>query len=240
MTFLSEGIFSELLSGIHYALFNCRSRRRASDGCGLLAGVYQQQQQHISISTLQNELRALCVSSPPSLHASPIHASSIVNQTHQSHISAIANSPAASLPPSSPPPALPLISEENSPSYSTSQKPNDGQPPNDPNLSTSNSSSSIQKTLMAGLLSKGFSGSPVPLITPPHSFQSSPVTSPNTAPSIAITDELGTLQFPILPPPIDFQLVSSHPNLDNDPNKPAVSADMLLNKLHRWRNDESK
>ena len=103
--------------------------------------------------------------------------------------------------------------------------------------------SNLQKTLMSGLLSKGFAGSPVPLITPPHSFRSSPVTSPNTAPSIAITDELGTLQFsnfPILPPPIDFQLVSSHPNLDNDPEKPSVSADMLLNKLHRWGNEERK
>ena len=92
---------------------------------------------------------------------------------------------------------------------------------------------------MAGLSSKGYSGN-APLVTPPQSFRSSPMTSPNTAPSIAITDELGTLQFPILPPPIDFQLVSSHPNLDNDPEKSPMSADMLLNKLHRWRNDESK
>lgn len=161
----------------------------------------------------------------------------------QSHMSGIASSPAASLPPSSPPPALPLISEENSPS--TSQKPEEcpTESTNKPSAGgNSHPMSNIQKSLMSGLLSKGFPGSPVPLITPPHSFRSSPVTSPNTAPSIAITDELGTMQFsnfPILPPPLQF-LVSSHPNLDNDPEKPSVSADMLLNKLHRWRNDESK
>ncbi|KAJ6223651.1 hypothetical protein RDWZM_002196 [Blomia tropicalis] len=220
-----------------------RSRRRASDGCGLLSGAYQQQ--HISISTLQNELRALCVSSPPSLHASPIHGSSIANQTLPSHISVISNSPATSLPPSSPPPALPLISEENASTFVTSSTGNTNntlddspKPLIDGGTQSSNQISNIQKTLLSNLLTKGYSGSPIPLITPPHSFRSSPVTSPNTAPSIAITDELGTMQFPILPPPIDFQLVSSHPNLDNDPNKPAMSADMLLNKLHRWRNDE--
>lgn len=84
-----------------------------------------------------------------------------------------------------------------------------------------------------------YTGSPVPLITPPQSFRSSPITSPNHAtPSISITDELGTSQFPILPPPIDFQLVASHPNLDKDSSN--VSAGIIFNQLHRWRNDDSK
>ncbi|CAG2101057.1 unnamed protein product [Medioppia subpectinata] len=143
-----------------------RNRRRASDGSAV--------RNQISISSLQTELRALCVSSPPSLQTSPIHC--------------VSPQPSSASLPSSPPPTLPLISEE---FHAVT--------------------------------------SPVPLLTPPQSFRSSPVTSPSVAPSIAITDELGTsLQFPILPPPVDFQ--HSVPNLD------AEAEDFAA--LHRWTNDE--
>jgi hypothetical protein len=164
-----------------------RSRRRASDGSNSLT----QKQQQISIASLQTELRALCVSSPPSLQTSPIHCASPTTPIA---------APITSLPPSSPPPTLPQISEESQPSVPVTS-------------------------------------SPIPLLTPPQSFRSSPVTSPNT-PSIAITDELGTLQFPILPPPIDFQHVTSHPNLER--GALAGLEDISLIRLHRWRNDESK
>lgn len=226
-------------------------------------------QQHISISSLQNELRALCVSSPPSLHSSPVHVSSVMSvtagatATHtSSHGKSVKSSSSATtavtaaatvtLPPTSPPsPILPLISEENTLSSTNAKSEEDlaafvcqqqqqeqyhhqPLPPNNKQ----------NKPLFGGasdFLAKGFAigaGVGTPLVTPPHSFRSSPVTSPNAmAPFIAITDELGAMQFPILAPPTDFQLVSSHPNLNNDADK---SPEQLFNKLHRWNNDESK
>ncbi|KPM08452.1 serine/threonine-protein kinase SIK3-like protein [Sarcoptes scabiei] len=227
-----------------------KSRRRASDGS--TAGIYNNQQ--ISIPSLQNELRALCVSSPPSLHTSPIHVPTMTN--HHQTLQALSNS---SLPPASPP-ALPQICEENQKQEGEIE---------------SSENNSHCKTLADSTMTSLYGGfSPIPLLTPPQSFQTSPVTSPHhlnylqqpnqsarinnsavnilpqinpskTTPSISITDELGASQFPILPPPLDFQLAASHPNLEKDNiggglNSSRVQTDLILNRLHRWRNDESK
>nr|XP_046910015.1 serine/threonine-protein kinase SIK1-like isoform X1 [Dermatophagoides farinae] len=244
-----------------------RSRRRASDG-STAAGIYHQyhqqhqhqhhqhhhhhhQQQQISIPFLQHELRALCLSSPPSLHTSPIHhgtSTAMANQQQSHHISsasAISNSSAtsSSLPPSSPPPTLPQISEEIHKIDIDLEQPQHQLQHKSAKLTTTTSQQ------MQQLPNSRYTaaGSSVPLITPPQSFRSSPVTSPNhaTTPSISVTDELGASQFPILPPPIDFQLTmtNSHPNLDQDSdsvtNAKIVTTDLLFNRLHRWRNDET-
>ncbi|XP_054168435.1 serine/threonine-protein kinase SIK3 homolog [Oppia nitens] len=163
------------IASVTSVVSNERSRRRASDGASICVRGPQ-----ISISSLQTELRALCVSSPPSLQTSPIH----------SVCSPIAT-PSVSLP-SSPPPTLPLISEE-------------------------------------------LGATTVPLLlTPPQSFRSSPV-SP-VAPQIAVTDADTGALFPILPPPVDFQHVSSQPNLEANvsANEPQES------RLHRWQEDNRR
>ncbi|XP_027202378.2 uncharacterized protein LOC113796328 isoform X1 [Dermatophagoides pteronyssinus] len=201
-----------------------RSRRRASDGS--TAGIFNHHhphphQQQISIPFLQNELRALCVSSPPSLHASPIHGNHLAAGAKPN-----SSNTSSSLPPSSPPLTLPQISEE---IHKTDVQQHDA------TMLVHNKSNNPHPCRHA-------TGSSVPLITPPQSFRSSPVTSPNHAtPSISVTDELGASQFPILPPPIDFQLANSHPNLDQDSNvsSKVTAADLLFNRLHRWRNDET-
>lgn len=169
--------------------------------------------QQISIASLQTELRALCVSSPPSLQTSPIHSSQPPQlSSPTTPVPTPINQPSPQLPPpTSPPPTLPLISEE------------------------------LHQVGCGGAAAvPPHTCSPVPLLTPPQSFRSSPVTSPN-APSIAITDELGTLQFPILPPPVDFQHVTSHPNLERGCGTSGGGSevgDISWTRLHRWRNDE--
>lgn len=132
----------------------------------------------ISISSLQTELRALCVSSPPSLTCSPQHV--------VAHV--VPSPPSSATSPASPPPALPQICEE------------------------------------------ARAGQSSPLLTPPQSFRSSPV-SP-VAPSIALTDECG-LQFPILPPPASFTQVSSC-----ELNR--KEAEEAWRSLQRWRDDHSE
>ncbi|OTF75984.1 hypothetical protein BLA29_005879 [Euroglyphus maynei] len=178
----------------------------------------------MSIPILQHELRALCLSSPPSLHTSPIHGSSGMGNNPASISNSSATS--SSLPPSSPPLTLPQISEETH------------------KIDIQEQYKSISQQSQHRSCRPHHQTS-VPLITPPQSFRSSPVTSPNHAatPSISVTDELGASQFPILPPPIDFRLAvtNSHPNLDQDSSNVSskVTADFLFNRLHRWRNDET-
>ncbi|KAI1306050.1 Serine/threonine-protein kinase SIK3 [Halotydeus destructor] len=206
--------------------FADRSRRRASDGCAIsylhcaspplqppssqshtqqplqhYAYLHHNQgQQQFSVQSLQNELRSLCVSSPPSLQTSPSHVP-IVN-------SVLTNQ--ASSAPLSPPPLtgtqLQIISEEN---LNSSQQ--------------QISSDALQHSPVSLPLS------PFPFLgltfTPPQSFRTSPSIWPplqssqllpsnrsqsqnhvtTAAPAISVTDELGyPAGFPIIPPPHAF------------------------------------
>ncbi|XP_074598214.1 uncharacterized protein LOC141852941 isoform X2 [Brevipalpus obovatus] len=213
-----------------------RTRRRASDGnthssSPPLPTSFGQSNQ-TSLQSLQAELLSLCVSSPPSLHTSPIK-----TPIHQS----ISHSPSPTSLSTSPPPItmqtapqpnimLQMISEENIN--------NSGCTVSNRMLNTSYVQQQQQQPNCGA---SSLPGSPIPFLgltfTPPQSFRCSPVsmanhpgepmigiaTSSSTSavsscgnsfganligqptPSISVTDELGfSAHFPIIPPPQDF------------------------------------
>ena len=148
--------------------------------------------QPVSVQQLQTELRSLCVSSPPSLQASPIHGTVLCPGSVITSCNASQSSPPLTGNP------LQIISEENLvSSQSVSAR----------DCRTTTSPSSLPS-------------SPLPFLgltfTPPHSFRTSPdvvvVGQQSNHPAISVTDELGAAHFPILPPPHAFAHFSQ-PNL---------------------------
>lgn len=182
--------------------------------------------QPVSVQQLQTELRSLCVSSPPSLQASPIHG---------------VLCPSSSCNPSQSPPLtgnpLQIISEENIVSSHQCVSSRDAK-------TTSPSSLPTSPLPFLGLT-----------FTPPHSFRTcSPeahmtCSQTNTAPAISVTDELGAAHFPILPPPHAFAHFSQ-PNLqpssrtrqEEIQEAPASDEDgdpASFSNLYRWKDGKA-
>ena len=142
--------------------------------------------QPVSVQQLQTELRSLCVSSPPSLQASPIHG---------------VLCPSVSCNPSQSPPLtgnpLQIISEENI-------------------VSSQCLSSRDRRTSPSSLPTSPLPFLGLTFTPPHSFRTSSPdahmTTNAAATPAISVTDELGAAHFPILPPPHAFAHFSQ-PNL---------------------------
>ena len=138
------------------------------------------------ISSLQTELRSLCVSSPPSLHTSPTHHPSVHQSTSSSGSGGTGTATSVGAHPSPPPPSPPtaplhLISEESSPLLSY---------PLVPPVCSSGVTHQLQ--FFPPFIPVSMAAHPLP-------------------PSISVTNEEGhssasssSTGFPLLPPPISF------------------------------------